>query len=171
MTSWHQPVAMTNGAPGVGEHSAGTDYTLQGTLAASDTLSSLQTAVRHVAMDTDLVCSVGVMRFLQIEWHNHERARNSWDIEKAEMKQKITKMQGENNQLKRNVQVLEKHVKMLENAIQGERRKAKAALAGEKPSGEVKEEEIDFDAKAALKKEIQEGLLLPCSVYIHEAKR
>jgi striatin 1/3/4 len=102
------------------------------------------------------------MRFLQIEWHNHERARNSWDIEKAEMKQKITKMQGENNQLKRTNQLLEKHVKMLENAIQSERRKTKAALAGDKPPGDLKEDEIDFDAKAALKKEIQEGIPLFC---------
>lgn len=112
---------------------------------------------------TDLILFVGVMRFLQIEWHNHERARNSWDIEKAEMKQKITKMQGENNQLKRTNQLLEKHVKMLENAIQNERRKAKAALAGEKAPTDLKEDEIDFDAKAALKKEIQDGMCLSCS--------
>ena len=72
------------------------------------------------------------MRFLQIEWHNHERARNSWDIERAEMKQKITKMQGENNHLKRTVQVLDKHVKMLEKVILDERAKHNATAPGEK---------------------------------------
>jgi striatin 1/3/4 len=108
----------------------------------------------------------GVMRFLQIEWHNHERARNSWDIERAEMKQKITKMQGENNQLKRTNQLLEKHVKMLENVIQNERRKAKAAAAGEKPPADVKSDDIDFDAKAALKKELQQGILLSATVHL-----
>jgi striatin 1/3/4 len=102
----------------------------------------------------------GVMRFLQIEWHNHERARNGWDIEKAEMKQKITKLEGENNQIKRMNTVLEKHVKMLEVAIQNERRKTKAALAGEKQPTDRKEDEVDFDAKAALKKEIQDGMLI-----------
>jgi striatin 1/3/4 len=98
------------------------------------------------------------MRFLQIEWHNHERARNGWDIERAEMKQKITKMQGENNHLKRTNQVLEKHVKMLERVILNERAKTKAALAGDKPPVDDSEE-IDFKAKAALKAELKNGEL------------
>jgi len=29
------------------------------------------------------------MRFLQTEWHRHERDRNAWDIERAEMKSRI----------------------------------------------------------------------------------
>jgi hypothetical protein len=96
------------------------------------------------------------MRFLQMEWHNHERARNSWDIEKAEMKQKLTKLQGENNNLKRTNQVLEKHVKMLEKVILNERAKHKAALAGDKLPPDD-DEAIDFKAKAALKAELKNG--------------
>ena len=41
------------------------------------------------------------MRFLQLEWHNHERARNTWDIERAEMRAKIAKLEGENRHSKR----------------------------------------------------------------------
>ena len=96
------------------------------------------------------------MRFLQIEWHNHERARNAWDIERAEMKQKITRMQGENNNLKRTKEVLEKHVKMLEKVLTEERKKNRAATPGEK-SQEDDQAEIDLRAKAALKAELKNG--------------
>jgi striatin 1/3/4 len=98
------------------------------------------------------------MRFLQIEWHNHERTRNGWDIERAEMRQKITKMQGENNHLKRTVQVLEKHIKMLEKVVMDERKKHKAIQAGDQPAGDDKDE-VDLKAKAALKSELKNGLL------------
>ncbi|KAI7180907.1 hypothetical protein KC352_g23582, partial [Hortaea werneckii] len=67
--SFQQQGGGGNGPGGQGEHQQGphgTEYTLQ-----------------------------GVMRFLQIEWHAHERARNSWDIERAEMKAKIAKQEGE----------------------------------------------------------------------------
>jgi hypothetical protein len=100
---------------------------------------------------------LGVMRFLQIEWHNHERARNAWDIERAEMKQKITRMQGENNNLKRTKVVLEKHVKMLEKVITDERIKHLAAASGEKTQADDSAE-IDIRAKAALKAELKNGM-------------
>jgi striatin 1/3/4 len=63
------------------------------------------------------------MRFLQIEWHNHERARNAWDIERAEMKAKIAKQEGEVKQAKRINEQLERQVKMLEYALKNERMK------------------------------------------------
>jgi striatin 1/3/4 len=87
---------------------------------------------------------LGVMRFLQIEWHNHERARNAWDIERAEMMAKIVKHEGETPMLKRQVEVLEKHIRMLEQALKAERAKSRALAAGDKsapedePTSEVK---------------------------------
>lgn len=68
---------------------------------------------------------IGVMRFLQLEWHNHERARNAWDIERAEMKAKIAKQEGEVRSAKKLNEQLEKHVRMLENALKNERAKSK----------------------------------------------
>jgi len=65
----------------------------------------------------------GVMRFLQIEWHNHERARNAWDIERAEMKAKIAKHEGESRHAKRINEQLERQVRMLESALKQERKK------------------------------------------------
>jgi len=61
------------------------------------------------------------MRFLQMEWHNHERARNAWDIERAEMKIKIGKQEGDNRNAKRLNEGLEKQIKMLEKALKNER--------------------------------------------------
>lgn len=81
------------------------------------------------------------MRFLQLEWHNHERARNAWDIERAEMKAKIAKQEGEVRSAKRLNEQLEKHVKMLENALRNERQKNKAHAAGEKPVDQDKGKE------------------------------
>lgn len=63
------------------------------------------------------------MRFLQIEWHNHERARNAWDIERAEMKAKIAKHEGECRHAKRTNEQLDRQVRMLEAALKAERRK------------------------------------------------
>lgn len=61
---------------------------------------------------------LGVMRFLQTEWHRHERDRNSWEIERQEMKGRIAALEGSARRsdatqkaLKRYVAILEKKVK------------------------------------------------------------
>ncbi|KAK5167406.1 1,2-dihydroxy-3-keto-5-methylthiopentene dioxygenase [Saxophila tyrrhenica] len=61
------------------------------------------------------------MRFLQIEWHNHERARNSWAIERAEMKAKIAKQEGECRQAKRINEQLVRQIQMLQKALKSSR--------------------------------------------------
>ncbi|TKA61690.1 Striatin Pro11 [Cryomyces minteri] len=70
----------------------------------------------------------GVMRFLQIEWHNHERARNAWDIERAEMKAKIAKQEGECRNSKKMQEQLDRQIKMLEKALRIERMKNKGVV-------------------------------------------
>ncbi|TKX25917.1 striatin family protein [Elsinoe australis] len=72
----------------------------------------------------------GVMRFLQIEWHSHERARNAWDIEQAEMKAKIAKQEGELRHSRRLNDQLERQIKMLELALKNERARNKDKSAG-----------------------------------------
>jgi striatin 1/3/4 len=72
---------------------------------------------------------LGVMRFLQLEWHNHERARNAWDIERAE---------------KLNDQ-LNKHIRMLEQALMNERAKAKSGAVG----GDATDDKKDVKGKKA----------------------
>lgn len=98
------------------------------------------------------------MRFLQIEWHNHERMRNAWDIEREEMKMKIARQEGVNKKLKRMNEVLEKHVKMLETALRNERAKNKAAAAGDNASATEDQQASDAKGKSALKKESNTGM-------------
>lgn len=66
------------------------------------------------------------MRFLQTEWHRHERDRNAWEIERAEMKSRIARLEGEARTAKRLHDSLGKHVKILEIALIKERDKARA---------------------------------------------
>ncbi|OJD09835.1 hypothetical protein AJ78_08900 [Emergomyces pasteurianus Ep9510] len=73
----------------------------------------------------------GVMRFLQTEWHRHERDRNAWEIERAEMKSRIGRLEGDARTSKRLHETLSKHVKMLEAALKKEREKVKSLSAGD----------------------------------------
>jgi striatin 1/3/4 len=83
------------------------------------------------------------MRFLQLEWHSHERARNAWDIERAEMKAKIAKQEGEVRSAKKLNDQLDKHIRMLEIALMRERQKGKSASS----SGDTQAKGEEKDTK------------------------
>ncbi|KAF2756212.1 striatin Pro11 [Pseudovirgaria hyperparasitica] len=93
----------------------------------------------------------GVMRFLQLEWHNHERARNAWDIERAEMKAKIAKQEGDVRSAKKLNDQLDKQIRMLEMALKNERAKNKAAKTDDKVSAQNKQHnsflDVDIEGK------------------------
>lgn len=61
--------------------------------------------------------TIGVMRFLQTEWHRHERDRNGWEIERQEMKGRIAKLEGSVRKGDASVASLKKYVLMLEKAL------------------------------------------------------
>lgn len=94
------------------------------------------------------------MRFLQLEWHNHERARNAWDIERAEMKAKIAKQEGEVRSAKKLNDQLNKHIRMLEHALTNERAKSKnggdAQTSDDKKEGKGKKTKRALDGCACL---------------------
>lgn len=75
----------------------------------------------------------GVMRFLQVEWHNHERSRNAWDIERAELKAKIAKQEGDFRNSRRLNVSLDKQVRMLENVVKTIRTKTKSQSSDQLP--------------------------------------
>lgn len=80
----------------------------------------------YVKSVADLDSVTGVMRFLQTEWHRHERERNAWQIERAEMKSRIGKLEGDGRTNKRLRESMDKHIRLLEHALKKEREKAKA---------------------------------------------
>ncbi|RAK95425.1 cell differentiation and development protein Fsr1 [Aspergillus ibericus CBS 121593] len=129
--AWQSPSAMAGGGGYVGPggdgssnggHPQGTEYTLQ-----------------------------GVMRFLQTEWHRHERDRNAWEIERAEMKSRIGKLEGDVRTSKRLHESLGKHVRLLEAALKKEREKVKKLSNNEKIEDARDPKEIARESINALK--------------------
>uniref|UniRef100_A0A060T568 ARAD1C03366p n=1 Tax=Blastobotrys adeninivorans TaxID=409370 RepID=A0A060T568_BLAAD len=62
----------------------------------------------------------GVMRYLQTEWQRNERDRIQWELEKAEMKTRIAKLEGENRGLQVVCENQAKKIKILEAAAKSE---------------------------------------------------
>lgn len=79
------------------------------------------------------------MRFLQTEWHRHERDRNAWQIERAEMKSRIGKLEGDGRTNKRLRESLDKHVRILEHALKAERQKSKGGAQAEEKKDDGQE--------------------------------
>ncbi|KIW68785.1 hypothetical protein PV04_04706 [Phialophora macrospora] len=94
----------------------------------------------------------GVMRFLQTEWHRHERDRNAWEIEREEMRNRIAILEGETRTSKGMRISLERHVKLLETALKKERERSRNASKGEtvdnhKDAKELAREELKAAGK------------------------
>jgi striatin 1/3/4 len=94
------------------------------------------------------------MRFLQTEWHRHERDRNAWEIERAEMKTRIAKLEGDGKKSRQTHDALSKHIKMLEMALRKEREKVKGLSKGEevetKDAKELAREQLKAAGKGML---------------------
>lgn len=84
----------------------------------------------------------GVMRFLQTEWHRHERERNAWQIERAEMKSRIGKLEGDGRTNKRLRESMDKHIRLLEHALKKEREKAKSPQSGSQTEDKKEESQV-----------------------------
>ncbi|KAI0967941.1 stalk rot protein [Xylaria arbuscula] len=82
----------------------------------------------------------GVMRFLQTEWHRHERDRNSWEIERQEMKGRIAALEGAARRGDATQKALKRYVQILEKKIKDQTAELEAATyAGTEPDHAVKQ--------------------------------
>ena len=107
---------------------------------------------------------VGVMRFLQTEWHRHERDRNAWEIEREEMKKRIAGLEGEARTGRGLRTSLEKNVKILEIALKKERERVKGLAKGEavdvaRDPKDIAREELKLAGKG-------KAFLLPLGTYV-----
>lgn len=66
------------------------------------------------------------MRFLQTEWHRHERERNSWEIEKLELKGRIATLEGQARRADVTQSALKKYVGILEKKVKAQAAQLKA---------------------------------------------
>jgi len=92
------------------------------------------------------------MRFLQTEWHRHERDRNAWEIEREEMKNRIASLEGETRTSKGLRSSLERHVKLLELALKKEREKVKNLTKGDYTNASKDPKELAKEELMALGK-------------------
>ena len=66
----------------------------------------------------------GVLHFLQSEWRRYEHERNSWNIERAELRARIALLEGERRSVDNLKTDLLRRIKMLEFALRQERIKS-----------------------------------------------
>ncbi|KAI0154328.1 WD40 repeat-like protein [Xylariaceae sp. FL1272] len=102
--SWQQVTNMGPGANGIGP---GIGQDLSGGPSMHQP---------HVPHATEYTLQ-GVMRFLQTEWHRHERDRNSWEIERQEMKARIAALEGAARRADSTQKALKRYVTILEGKI------------------------------------------------------
>lgn len=67
------------------------------------------------------------MRFLQTEWHRHERDRNSWEIERQEMKSRIAALEGAARRADSTQKALKRYVTILEGQVKNQPAVSEAA--------------------------------------------
>lgn len=97
------------------------------------------------------------MRFLQTEWHRHERDRNSWDIEKQEMKSRIASLEGSARRADATQRALRKYVTILEQKVKEQAAKLKAS--GETPEPATKS--VRAEREALIKERLGRKTTLP----------
>jgi striatin 1/3/4 len=71
------------------------------------------------------------MRFLQTEWHRHERDRNAWEIERQEMRGRIANLEGQARRADATQKALKKYVTILERKVKDQAAQLKGSAATE----------------------------------------
>ena len=95
---------------------------------------------------TDFVSLVGVMRFLQTEWHRHERDRNAWEIDRQEMKGRIASLEGQARRSDATQKALKKYVGMLERKVKQQSNQLKAGGNATDGVDKAKLDKLDREA-------------------------
>lgn len=91
----------------------------------------------------------GVMRFLQTEWHRHERDRNAWEIDRQEMKSRIANLEGQARRADATQKALKKYVTILEKKVKDQAALLKAGNV------EVEPEKAKVDRATLLQEKLR----------------
>ncbi|KAI0390078.1 WD40 repeat-like protein [Xylariaceae sp. FL0594] len=97
----------------------------------------------------------GVMRFLQSEWHRHERDRNSWEIERQEMKGRIAALEGSARRADATQKALKRYVQILEKKIKEQAAKLAAAGSAAVPSDHSVKQPAKLDRAAVIQEHLK----------------
>ncbi|KAH8677980.1 WD40-repeat-containing domain protein [Xylariales sp. PMI_506] len=99
----------------------------------------------------------GVMRFLQTEWHRHERDRNAWEIERQEMKGRIAALEGSTRRADATQKALRRYVGILEKKVKEQAAQLKNAAANVSSADEhaVKQPPLKMDRAALIAEKLK----------------
>lgn len=147
----HEMGPMGNGL----NHPPATEYTLQGQ--SWHRLVAVQHGDGMRAWTANCAAIIGVMRFLQTEWHRHERDRNAWEIERQEMKSRIASLEGQTRRADATQKALKKYVTILEKKV-----KDQAALLKGGDALVATAEKSKLDRAALLQEKLR---CMWCSLY------
>lgn len=89
----------------------------------------------------------GVMRFLQTEWHRHERDRNAWEIERQEMKARIAALEGQARRADATQKALKKYVTILEKKVKDQSAQLKGGSKAEEAAKAEKDRATQIQEK------------------------
>lgn len=121
-----------------------TEYTLQGR--SFSRRFSLLGPTTNCMLTPSL--STGVMRFLQTEWHRHERDRNAWEIDRQEMKARIAALEGQARRSDATQKALKKYVTILEKKVKDQAAQLKGgARAADEPAEAEKNRAVQIQEK------------------------
>jgi hypothetical protein len=95
------------------------------------------------------------MRFLQTEWHRHERDRNAWEIERQEMKARIANLEGSARRADATQKALQKYVTILQNKVKEQATQLKGGAIS------AEEDKHKTDRAALLQEKLRCKSLLP----------
>ncbi|KAK9452161.1 Striatin family-domain-containing protein [Limtongia smithiae] len=105
----------------------------------------------------------GVMRYLQTQWQRTEKSRIQWEIERAEMKARIARLEGEKRGTEHLLESYAKRIAMLEHALAKER--SKSSPASDAPAAEA------GAAAVTLSPQQQPEEFIPQPAYIDELEK
>ncbi|KAI6781578.1 Striatin-like protein [Emericellopsis cladophorae] len=89
----------------------------------------------------------GVMRFLQTEWHRHERDRNAWEIERQEMRGRIAHLEGQARRADATQKALRKYVHILERKVKEQTAQIKGEDAAHADAAAKNDRAAQIEAK------------------------
>ncbi|KAI0180712.1 WD40 repeat-like protein [Hypoxylon sp. FL1284] len=141
--SWQQVSAMGAGGNGSGGLGGGQDLSGAGPGGSSNQPHATEYTLQ------------GVMRFLQTEWHRHERDRNAWEIERQEMKARIAALEGSARRADATQKALKRYVNILEKKVKDQAAHLKVASSAPSDLDHSVKQPQKFDRAALIQEKLK----------------
>jgi len=95
------------------------------------------------------------MRFLQTEWHRHERDRNAWEIERLEMRSRIATLEGQARRADATQKALQKYVGILQTKVREQTEQLRGTAPGAAGERTGSNKDMDKDRATRIKEHLK----------------